>query len=45
MKDTPPIKFGYVLRDLRTYHDYTQKDLSDYLNITTQAYSNYERDE
>lgn len=33
---------GEVLRELRTFHDYKQKDISDYLNITSQAYSNYE---
>lgn len=36
------ITIGDVLRELRTFHDYRQKDLSDYLNITSQAYSNYE---
>lgn len=36
------LTIGEVLRELRTFHDYRQKDISDYLNITSQAYSNYE---
>ncbi len=36
------LTYGEVLRELRIYHDYKQKDISDYLNITSQAYSNYE---
>lgn len=36
------LTIGEVLRELRTFHDYKQKDISDYLNITSQAYSNYE---
>lgn len=34
--------YGDVLRELRIYHGYRQKNLSEYLNITSQAYSNYE---
>lgn len=36
------LTIGDVLRELRTFYDYRQKDISDYLNITSQAYSNYE---
>lgn len=36
------LTYGEVLRELRIFHDYKQRDLSDYLNITSQAYSNYE---
>ena len=42
MSDFYELSYGEVLRELRIYHDYTQKDISDYLNITSQAYSNYE---
>lgn len=42
MSGSYELTYGEVLRELRTYHDYKQKDLSDYLNITSQAYSNYE---
>ena len=43
MSETNELTYGEVLRELRIYHDYKQKDISDYLNITSQAYSNYER--
>lgn len=36
------LKIGDILKELRIFHDYRQKDISDYLNITSQAYSNYE---
>lgn len=36
------LSYGEVLYELRTYYGYKQKDISDYLNITSQAYSNYE---
>lgn len=36
------LSYGEVLRELRSYHGYKQKDISDYLSITSQAYSNYE---
>lgn len=42
MSDFYELTYGEVLRELRVYHDYKQKDISDYLNITSQAYSNYE---
>ena len=42
MSDYYELSYGEVLRELRIYHDYKQKDISDYLNITSQAYSNYE---
>lgn len=42
MSDFYELSYGEVLRELRIYHDYKQKDISDYLNITSQAYSNYE---
>lgn len=42
MSDYYELSYGEVLRELRTFHDYKQKDISDYLNITSQAYSNYE---
>lgn len=42
MSEIYELTFGEVLRELRIYHDYKQKDISDYLNITSQAYSNYE---
>ncbi len=34
--------YGKILKSLRKYHDYTQADLTEHLNITPQAYSNYE---
>lgn len=36
------LSYGEVLHELRTYYGYKQKEISDYLNITSQAYSNYE---
>ena len=42
MPECYELSYGEVLRELRIYHDYKQKDISDYLNITSQAYSNYE---
>ena len=42
MSELYELSYGEVLRELRIYHDYKQKDISDYLNITSQAYSNYE---
>ena len=42
MSDFYELSYGEVLRELRIYHDYKQKDISDHLSITSQAYSNYE---
>ena len=42
MSENFELTYGEVLRELRNYHGYTQKDISTYLNITSQAYSNYE---
>lgn len=42
MAESYELSYGEVLRELRTYHGYKQKDISDFLNITSQAYSNYE---
>ena len=42
MSDLRVLSYGEVLRELCIYHDYKQKDISEYLNITSQAYSNYE---
>lgn len=42
MSDIYELTYGEVLRELRKFHDYKQKDISSYLNITSQAYSNYE---
>lgn len=42
MSEIYELTYGEVLHELRTYHGYKQKDISDYLNITSQAYSNYE---
>ena len=42
MSDSYELSYGEVLRELREYHGYKQKDISTYLNITSQAYSNYE---
>lgn len=42
MSEIYELTYGEVLRELRNYHGYTQKDISRYLNITSQAYSNYE---
>lgn len=42
MSENYELSYGEVLRELREYHEYTQKDISKFLNITSQAYSNYE---
>lgn len=42
MSDLYELTYGEVLRELRSYQGLTQKDISNYLNITSQAYSNYE---
>lgn len=42
MSEIYELSYGEVLHELRTYYGYKQKDLSKYLNITSQAYSNYE---
>lgn len=42
MSDIYELSYGEILRELRIYHGYKQRDLSEYLNITSQAYSNYE---
>lgn len=42
MSESYELSYGEVLYELRTYYGYKQKDLSNYLNITSQAYSNYE---
>lgn len=42
MSEIYELSYGEVLRELRIYHGHTQKDISTYLNITSQAYSNYE---
>ena len=42
MSELYELTYGEVFRELRLYHGYKQKDISDYLNITSQAYSNYE---
>ena len=42
MSESYELSYGEVLRELRDYHGYKQKDISTYLNITSQAYSNYE---
>lgn len=42
MSEAYELSYGEVFRELRIYHGYKQKDISDYLNITSQAYSNYE---
>lgn len=42
MSELYELSYGEVLYELRTYHGYKQKDISRYLNITSQAYSNYE---
>ena len=42
MSESYELTYGEVLRELRIYHGYKQKDISNYLNITSQAYSNYE---
>jgi transcriptional regulator with XRE-family HTH domain len=42
MSEFYELTYGEVLRELRIYHGYKQRDISNYLNITSQAYSNYE---
>lgn len=42
MSEFYELSYGEVLRELRIYYGYKQKDISDFLNITSQAYSNYE---
>ena len=42
MSESYELSYGEVLRELRIYHGYKQKDISDFLHITSQAYSNYE---
>lgn len=42
MSESFNLTYGEVLRELRHYHGYTQKEISDQLSITSQAYSNYE---
>lgn len=42
MSESFKLTYGEVLRELRHYHGYTQKEVSDKLSITSQAYSNYE---
>lgn len=36
MSDRYELSYGEVLRQLREFHGYTQKDISNYLNITSQ---------
>ena len=43
MSESYELTYGEVLYELRTYHGYKQRDISKYLNITSQAYSNYEK--
>ncbi len=42
MSESYELSYGEVLHELRIYYGYKQKDISSYLNITSQAYSNYE---
>ena len=42
MSESYELSYGEVLKELRIYHGYKQKDISEFLNITSQAYSNYE---
>ncbi len=42
MSENYELSFGEVLKELREFHGYTQKQVSAPLNITSQAYSNYE---
>lgn len=42
MTDSNHLTYGEVLRELRTFYGFKQKDISALLNITSQAYSNYE---
>ena len=43
MYDNYELTFGEVLKELREFQGYTQKEVSKQLNITSQAYSNYEK--
>jgi transcriptional regulator with XRE-family HTH domain len=43
MSDNYELTMGEVLKELRSFHGYTQKEISKQLNITSQAYSNYEK--
>lgn len=42
MYDNYELTLGEVLKELREFQGYTQKEVSTQLNITSQAYSNYE---
>ena len=42
MYDNYELTLGEVLKELREFQGYTQKEVSAKLNITSQAYSNYE---
>ena len=42
MSENYELSIGEVLKELRDFHDYTQKEISKELSITSQAYSNYE---
>ena len=42
MSESYELSYGEVLKELRIYHGYKQKEISEFLNITSQAYSNYE---
>ena len=42
MSESYELSYGEVLKELRIYHGYKQKDISEFLNIPSQAYSNYE---
>lgn len=43
MSDNYELTIGEVLKELRDFYGYTQKEISKQLNITSQAYSNYEK--
>ena len=43
MSENYELTVGEVLKELREFHGYTQKEISTHLNITSQAYSNYEK--
>ena len=43
MSENYELTLGEVLKELREFHGYTQKEISTQLNITSQAYSNYEK--
>ena len=42
MYDNYELTLGEVLKEIREFQGYTQKEVSAQLNITSQAYSNYE---